>query len=277
MDKPDPTPAENLISLARSIERLAYDHQIKTDQIAPPVVEVVTDMVDGEPVKRRKVIDPGGRRTKQVMHAPLITRLRRAIYESTSAGGEAGVTESRARSVMNPAAMEKLNELRRVIGLAWLTLIPDLDALPRTWSEEEALQKWADLFIPQASLGRIDPEVIASAAQVFSGWRSAIERMFTPQRVISSQWACPACGKRWAIVDGERRHAIVISVANDVERSVAVCRAEGCGHIWKGTEELHQLARDQRERVALLGQFGEDDSDTPENETAISSVEDVLH
>lgn len=252
-ERPPRTLAENLLVIAKAVEQLAREHIIRTRFAEGSAVVIAS-----------------------VAHRPLIEQLRGAVYGSSGSESGGGGTEARTRSVINPAALEKMQTLRDNIFYAWAQLIPGMESMPTTWGEETALQMWADLFIPLASAGGVDESTVAIAAQTFAWWRHTITQESMPSRIITSQHPCPVCGYRWTIVEDSRVRAIQIVIAADPDRHRASCRNTQCGHTWTGQEELESLAKDQRDRATL----GIPDSDGHENsgDTALDrGVVNVAH
>jgi hypothetical protein len=220
--------AESLLAISRLVHELAEPHTIKTR---------ILDRATGKPTD------------VHVGHDALIGTLRNAVFESTSGGGAAGVTESRARSVVNATALAMLDELDDNILAAWTLISPNMAELPKEWTLERALLLWLHVFLPAANAGQFDDGTVHEAAGLWRSWRHRILSMFDTPTVMSSTKPCPSCRSTWAVIgsgeEATRVRAVIVSIGRAAEYHRAECRS--CGKTWVGGQQVERLAADQRD------------------------------
>lgn len=196
---------------------------------------------------------------------PLLIWLERSVTEvmgrtgEGSGGGGAPFNEEAADLLDHIAS--RLGLLEDAVGILGSRRRGLIRRVPAAW--ECAKRERAGGRITDGAWERICDELPA--------WVARIEAQDDRPRKIELTVACPECGKRWVLRDGERRAAVRIELGRGAAPTAA-CADPGCGASWVGWPRMRALGAAVGARVdrAALATCGID------FDKSLQSADDVL-
>lgn len=207
----------------------------RTDRAVVRLTEPHTEMTEAGPVE----------------WPPLLSWLSRSVTEIVgrtgegSGGGGAPFNEEAAALLDRIASrLDLLEDAMGIVGSRRRSLIERVRVAWKRAQEERSGGRIAD-----GPWGRICDE--------FPGWVARIEEQDDRPRKIELTVACPECGRRWVLQDGERRAAVRIELASG-SGPIAECRNSECGAAWAGWQRMRVLgtAIGARADLAILAACG---------------------
>ncbi len=184
---------------------------------------------------------------------PLLIWLERSVTEvmgrtgEGSGGGGAPFNEEAADLLDRIAS--RLGLLEDAVGVVGSRRRGLIERVPVAW-ERAKLERLS---------GRISDDAWERICDEFPAWVARIEAQDDRPRKIELTVACPECGKRWVLRDGERRAAVRIELGSGTAPT-AECADPECGTSWVGWQRMRALGAAVGARVdrAVLAACGID-------------------